>query len=47
MFAPLAVNTVLAPLHIGFVLALTDNTGAFLVNAMGVELDKLTLFALP
>jgi hypothetical protein len=47
VFAPLAVSTVLCPEHIGFRLAFTDNTGAFLVNAMGVELAKLTLLALP
>ena len=47
VLAPLAVKTVLCPEHIGLGLALTDNTGAFLVNAIGVELDKLTLFTLP
>ena len=47
VLAPLAVKTVLCPEHIILGLALTDNTGAFLVNAIGVGLDKLTLFTLP
>jgi hypothetical protein len=38
---------VLEPEHIEDGDAEAVNTGAFLVNAMGVELDKLTLFAIP